>query len=272
MAARPPRWRCLVPTVLLAIMAGGCEQQVVYNSWSSFEKLAAGDRDRKPTNRDGRERRSGSGGKWAIHLSSFSGPDASRQAEALAKRVREKSSLTQVWVHEAPDRAIVYRGRYASADDPEAVNALRQTRMTKIDSKRPFEKSRIASIDAATKVVRGPHDLLQFPGMYTLQVEVYDDDIGPQFRDLAEQRTDVLRKDGDDAYFYHGPHRSMVCVGLFTARQAFVRQGTTDTYAPAVRALQRKHPHNLHNGGTVIERARGRNLGEQGSSLVHVPG
>ena len=116
---------------------------------------------------------------------------------------------------------------------------------------------------------RHEHDLRNHPGAYTLQIGFYDEQFGDQFRQAAQEAAQVLRNDGHEAYFYHGPHRSMVTVGLFTEND-FVQDGVQSVYGPRIRELQQKHPYNLGNGRTLIQKVAGENLGEQPSFIVRV--
>jgi len=116
-----------------------------------------------------------------------------------------------------------------------------------------------------------PLNLRRYPGMYSLQIAVYDKDYGPNFRDAAEQAARTLRKQGQEAYYYHGPNRSMVTLGLFDYDTAFDSvPGRQDTYSQRVRALQEKYPHNLLNGRTIIEKSPGKPDSIQPSFLVRV--
>jgi len=80
----------------------------------------------------------------------------------------------------------------------------------------------------------------------------------------------VLREDGHEAYYYHGPYRSIIAIGVFDYNQAFVRAGTVDTYAPQIRELQKTFPYNLSNGVTLKQKINGQDIGEQKSSLIRV--
>ncbi len=115
-----------------------------------------------------------------------------------------------------------------------------------------------------------PLDVRAHSGMYTLQIGYYDDAFGPNFRNAAVKAAQTLREEGDPAYFYHGPHRSMVTVGLFTDDD-LVQQGFQRVYGPNVKTLQEKYPYNLGNGRTVVERINGEIVGEQSSFLVRIP-
>jgi len=209
--------------------------------------------------------------QWSILLATLEGEDRNKRAEMLRSKLANQMHIPDVWTTDTDEKTLVYRGRYVDPAADHARDAVRQTRMLKVDGQRPFQEAQIISTAAAATGVAGPYDLRQFPGMYSLQVEVYDDQIGDTYRSVAEDRVRTLRRDGDEAYFYHGPFRSQVTVGLFTHDEAFVPHGVTEAYAPAVKKLQKKHPHNLYNGRTMIEKSRGRKLGEQTSSLIIVP-
>ena len=82
----------------------------------------------------------------------------------------------------------------------------------------------------------------------------------------------ALREDGDRAFYYHGPHRSMVTVGLFTFDDDFIQEGKQRAYGPGIEELREKYPYNLVNGITVIQRNKdGETIGEQQSLIVRVP-
>lgn len=114
------------------------------------------------------------------------------------------------------------------------------------------------------------YDLRTHTGMYTLQIGFYDQDYGPDFRQAAEQAVSALRLQGEEAYYYHGPHRSMVTLGLFTDAH-FVQRGPVSAYGPEIEAIQKKYPYNLANGRTLVQKIDGQDIGQQESFLVRVP-
>jgi len=116
----------------------------------------------------------------------------------------------------------------------------------------------------------GPLDLRQHTGMYTLQIGVYDREYGQGYQRAAEQAVAVLREQQEQAFYYHGPHRSMVTIGLFTDDDFVIQEGRW-SYGSSIRALQERFPYNLRNGLTMVEKQGGVTLGEQASCLVRVP-
>ncbi len=276
---RRPAARHATLSVLAALLlcpVAGCamEERTVHSTWSTWRGDGGGDirggYGGKVEDPD-RKRWQQAGPQWSILLATLDGEGRRKRAEMLRSRLANQMRIPDVWITDTDEKALVFRGRYVDPAADVARDAVRQSRMLKLDGRRPFQEAQIVSTAATATGVAGPYDLRQFPGMFTLQIEVYDDQIGDTYQSVAEDRVRTLRRDGDEAYCYHGPFRSQVTVGLFSRDEAFVPHGATEAYAPAVKKLQKKHPHNLYNGRTMIEKSRGRKLGEQTSSLVRVP-
>lgn len=206
---------------------------------------------------------------FAIHVAEFEGKKSRKQADALRKQLVDELKIPDVWVWESESRAVVYRGRYPNPAIDIAERDLRQTRMLQIDGERPFENVDIMPIGASLSSTATEMDLRKHMGMHTLQIAAYDEAFGPDFRAAAERAAAELRKQGNEAYFYHGPNRSLVTVGLFGASDRDSINGV-EGYGNRARQLQQKFPYNLVNGLTIKERRNGQDLGEQPSFLVEV--
>ena len=150
------------------------------------------------------------------------------------------------------------------------------------DGLRPYENVKVVKAINPAKRVGGPGgpgsddvnpiNLKPFlgQGLYSLQVAVFDEEGGKQFREAAEAHARQLREEGYDAYYYHA-QRSTVTVGLFLYEEAFTQEiGVADRYSPLVRALQERFPHNLFNGVVILERADGRTMREQPSIIINL--
>ncbi len=263
------RYHILMVLCIAAAGSGCVVERVVHDSWGPLRELAD---PVTPQSGSGRPGNPMPASGWAIMLGEFRGRDRNRDAQALAKRVTQKGFVPDVWVRDEGDRTRVYRGRFADPDNWTAQDALRQTRLVSLGNSRPFESARLVSLNEAPGAVAAdPLDLKQYMGLYSLQIAVYDDTFGPDFRDAAEKAARVLRDDGVEAYYYHGPHRSMVTVGVFTYEMAFhSRVGRQDVYSELIRALQRKFPNNLYNGLTIIEKRPGQDDLTQPSFLVRI--
>ncbi len=254
--------------LMLTVLLAGCEPEirVVRSSWDNFPA------DPKPSQtRTPRATRDPAGGQgWAIELMSFTGPQRHHEAMRMSERLREEAGLGDVWIEDTGDTARLYHGRFASATDPQLRSAVNKIKRIELDGAKPFADSRVVPLLGQGRVIADPFDLRQFVGYYSLQIGFYDQSYGDNFREAAEQAVRALREDGHEAYYYHGPFRSIITVGLFTYDEAFVNAGTYDTYSPAVRELQKQFPYNLGNGVTLIQKENGKVIGEQKSSLVRV--
>jgi hypothetical protein len=91
--------------------------------------------------------------------------------------------------------------------------------------------------------------------LYTLAIGFYTRaDLGKptpeelrEYRTLAEEATAKLRREGDQAYFYHGPNGSQVTIGVFTPEDydPVAKQGVESL---ALTDARQKYPNYLLNG------------------------
>ena len=262
---------CVWVAVLMVVCAavGGCTyRRVVKDGWAPLRELA----DKKPgdaNSRDTAAERSET--LWAVQLAAFTGPMRHGDAIAMIRALRERTDLSDLWVQEGGQVMYLYQGRFNSREDRSAQDALQAARSNDVGGSRPFAAAELVPVTMSQKdaPTEDPLDLRRFRGMYTLQIGYYDDAFGPGFREAAVQAARALRDDGHEAYFYHGPHRSLITVGLFSDGD-FVQRGVQRTYGPAIREVQETFPNNLGNGVTLVEKVDGRDIGNQPSFLVRV--
>ncbi|RMH25941.1 MAG: hypothetical protein D6692_10105 [Planctomycetota bacterium] len=190
-------------------------------------------------------------------------------------------------------RVAMHNGRrvivYGSWDDPgaeEAQRGLAAVRGLQIGGVTPFAAAVMIPPAAPAGAkdefdLRGVKARLGDDAVYTLQVGVYarGDFQKPSeqeialFRRSAERAVAELRAQGEQAFFYHGPNRSSVTVGVFGEDD---HDGST---RPAVesarlRALRERFPHCLLNGEGLMETVqteRGPVKRLQPSYLVAIP-
>jgi len=269
----PPMIPILKPAsfLLLACCAlAGCkmESRVVSSTWDPMREIA----DPKPNEGrqlDPNDPRVRSPQGYAVELATFEGDDAASQAFALTSGLREQTGLGNLWYSDQGDSATVYAGRFRDPRSERATSALSQVRQANVAGERPYAGCNLVALSGGDNAVYNELDLRNHVGAYTLQIGFYDAQFGPDFRAAAETAVDILREEGDEAYFYHGPNRSLITVGLFSEREAFVQHGQTQAYSPAITQIKQRHPHNLMNGLTFERRENGIG-GIQESSLVRV--
>lgn len=261
--------RALLVVALLGTLSIGasCGSAPRDNSWptSDFDEVfgVAGTGGQTP----------GASPGWTILLTAFSGDDAVDRAREAAALIRSETGLADLYIDQRPQRAAVTHGRYTGPDDRQGQRDLARIRAIQIGQNRPFAS---AFFSPPRSGATGGHPELALTrvkqewgpsALYTLQVGVYESRDRNEAMRAAEQGALQLRRQGEMAYYHHGPTRSMVTIGVFTARDYNLATGEM---SPAILDLRKRHPHNLFNGMGVRERG---SLGErmQPSGLVLIP-
>ncbi len=262
--------RYLLLIVLLTATPGCTYERVVRDGWAQMRQLS--NQSRPNDNHSGSSNPSHRNSTlWTIELQTFDNPNRRDHARNLITRLQNDAHLPDLWADHSLDHTRVYRGRYQDPHSPAATSDLRQTRMVRLDGQLRFAAARLVPLgDAAPLPTLDALDLKGRTGMYSLQIGFYDKTFGPEYQQAAAQAAQTLRQQGHQAFYYHGPHRSMVTVGLFTDDD-FARNGAVWTYGQKIRSLQEQFPYNLANGRTIIEKVACKSIGEQPSSLVRVP-
>lgn len=205
---------------------------------------------------------------WTVVLAAFRGTDALAQAQAALPKVRAVAGLEDAFLTQRGPAVFIGLGRFADPAEPDAQALLQRVRAIDVQGERPFAQSFFAPPQrpapagappgAGGAAGRPEFNLANARQQFgpraelTLQVGVYgrDDLERPTDADLAESRAlaeaavQTLRREGELAFYYHGPRRSMVTVGIFSERDL------KDQH-PGIDRLKRLFPHNLYNGQGV---------------------
>lgn len=214
----------------------------------------------------------GEGGGFTILLATV--PPALRdRPEVMIAQVGDMLGTSQARLLPAEgDRpARIVFGRYDDPASPRAQNDLKRVREIVRDGARPFggavlipeavhapSDERLARFDL--RRARKQHGS-EF--VYTLQVGMYarEDTRRPSapdlaaFRKAAEDAVERLRREGEQAFFFHGPNGSMVTVGLFNDGD-FDSSVVPPLESSRLKEARTRHPHNLLNGRGVREVSR----------------
>ena len=251
MTFRPPIALLLLGSALL-LLGSGCqmEERVISSSFDDLKKLEWYDPSGGAKNQDTSGPNAARNRGYAIELGRFSGDDAYAQVYRVITDARQEAGLANLWYAATGRETIVYAGRFRDKDDAEVNAMLRTVRRAQIHGNTPFEDAKVVAISSSQRGVADKRDLrsLSGRGLYALQIGYFDRSFGNDYRKAAETAVDVLREQGEEAYYYHGPNRSLVLVNAWKRSEAFTRVGTTDRYSNAVRTVQEKHPYNVPNG------------------------
>lgn len=237
---------------------------------------------------------------WSIAIANFPNSDAGKAAaEAALGRVRTRGRLPAAFLEARTKRIVLAYGRYEGPGDPQAQRDLDRVHALQIDGQQPYSGA-ILSPPAPDRVfgsipefdLRNARRIHGREALYTLQIGVYgrpDASEAPppgelqEYRQAAERAVIELRRDGDEAFYFHGPTRSTVTVGVFTQRDHDPTYRVRPNDPPRLRESARlidtkqRFPNNLLNGRGIRERLPGRtgtretDFRLQPSTLVRIP-
>lgn len=159
-------------------------------------------------------------GQFAILCHTFEG----RGHEAMARRAKEiliQKNLNQAHILHRDSASLLYYGYYAT-------HARAQADLHKITTltdrgQRLFPNAKVVNLDPADPPAPPEWDLRNAKGYFTLVIAAYRDH--PDRKQYAVDAVREARAQGLDAYYYHGPTTSSVCIGAWP-RTALVEQET----------------------------------------------
>lgn len=207
---------------------------------------------------------------WSVVIESFRGDKAEEESRDGLQKLRTETGLTDAYLEQRGPAIVIAFGRYADGASKEAKAGLERVRNTEVVisnvKTKPFANAFLAP-PATIPGTIPEYDLRQAKKLngdwviYTLQIGAYTRRDKPptaeelaEFRKTAEQAVGMLRHEGEQAYYYHGPTGSMVTVGLF-GKEDFDPQ-TPGVESATLRVLRKRYPYNLYNGAGMHERIK----------------
>lgn len=212
---------------------------------------------------------------WALVLETYKGEQAAGLAQSRVGVVADMLKRDDVAVRTRDNGAAVVLGSYASPSDDKAQRDLKWVRAFQDQAgQRPYEGAFLAAPTSHDKGQSPEFDLGSARRalgsnrpLYTLQIAVYETPDKPEeAKRAAEQAAKVLRDSGEKAFYYHGPRRSMVTIGIFSDRDLDANTGRARS--PEIARLKKAYPLNLLNGQYPIKTGKDT---QQPSELVKVP-
>lgn len=223
-------------------------------------------------------------GAWSILITVHRGADQEKEAADALAQVRTKGQLPEAFAQKRGEATCILLGAFKGPDDPAAKTELERVQQIVIDGVAVYSTTYLAP--PPKKDLKGSipeYNLAQAKLLFgkravqTLQVGVYgrEDIDKPTEKDLkecreaAEQAVVKLRQEGEQAFYYHGPRRSMVTVGVFDLTDFDPR--VPNYKSSRLRDTQKRFPHNLYNGQAIRVKAPGQPARLQPSNLVAIP-
>ena len=223
---------------------------------------------------------------WAIRCLALRNDDRHRIIEDYAGALRKMRGLDArlvTVVHDERESTLFYgrfrrvlntaTGKEEYQPSPlEKLNLIRSlnvqnTKLQPSDPNNwPFRFATLAPLPAG-KSDHPEWDLENAAGYWSLQVGVfYNSDEMRERKTAAVQYCALLREQGTEAYYHHGPDKSSVCVGIFmpdAVRETQkpdpltgILQVSYEVTDARLIAFQRQFPHNLENGHKVSLRKK----------------
>ena len=211
---------------------------------------------------------------WSIFLRSFSGPDAQTRASQFADALATQWGLSEAFAESRESGSTVLYGHYEEMSSAQAQNDLASIRSMGDGANKLFPAAFLLHRQGSGEgrypeiALRSAREEFGNSTLFTLQIGVYDSSDRTESMRAAEDAALALRQQGEQAFYHHGPSRSMVTIGVFSLRDFDPQTGRT---SKRLDALREKYPHNLFNGMGLREHTVTGSSRIQPSGLVMIP-
>ncbi len=233
---------------------------------------------------DGKDAKASEKAAWSVLVAIFRGDKQQEEALKTLAEFRTTGMLAEAYLQKRGEATCILVGDFTGPDDPRAQAELDRVQAINLNGEKPYAGSYLAPPQKADLKGSIPeYNLKQARLLFgkkavqTLQVGVYgrEDIDRPTEADLkdcrkaAEEAVVKLRQEGEQAFYFHGPRRSMVCVGVFDLTDF-------DPQVPSykssrLREAQKRFPYNLYNGQAIRIKKPGQSAALQPSNLVAIP-
>lgn len=227
---------------------------------------------------------------WSIVIENYPTiDDGPQRAQAALVQVQTVGQLPGVYLEKRGKRIVLAYGRYEGLADPQARTDLDRIRSIVIAGERPYQRALLSPpMERAVYGSVPEWDLRNAranfgpDALYSLQVGIYGrlqawEEPSPaeldEYRAFAEDAVARLRREGEMAFYFHGPRRSTVTVGIFGPADHDPMKPHAESMQ--LRMTRERHPYNVHNGfgikETVATQTGGRHDFLQPSMLIAIP-
>jgi hypothetical protein len=247
-------------------------------------------------NKGGSGKAAAAGGGWAVAVFTFRGDQRAAESRKVLEYVRSTGQLPEARMEERGPSVVILVGSFDDPQSQEAKSELERIRKITVAGSsgepgakpvqtHPYGSAFLAPPTSAAGEGNRPEiNLLrvreQHPeAVYSFQVAVYGrDDIKErkptedelrESRRSAEQAALELRSEGEEAYYFHGPSKSMVTIGTFDLTDYDPQMPQFES--ERLKAVRKRHPLNLYNGAAIKVTTPGKPAYLQPSQLVDLP-
>jgi hypothetical protein len=151
--------------------------------------------------------------QWTIVCRTFTDDAHHLEATQLKQRMID-AGLKGAYIVEASDHSTLYYGYYAQRNDPRVrADIQRLSQWTDGPSDHPIPHPLLVELDPSDPPAPPQWDLRNAKGYWSLEIAAYRD--SPQRKQAAVDSVRAAREQGIEAYYYHGPTISSVCIGAW---------------------------------------------------------
>jgi hypothetical protein len=207
------------------------------------------------------------GAQFTIYCAAVRGDFHVERAVKMKKDLIQATGMKDWYVVSEDAQSVIYYGYYRvirdASDKPESDRAQRDRlkidQMTDPMGNRPFAQAMFVRLDAPDPEAPPEWNLVNAKGYWTIEIGAYMNN--PQRKQAAVDAVRAARAQGIEAYYYHGPTASSVCVGSWPM-EAVKRQQTGERGAESrnpdqdIMVLPPGMPHDLAQRATALAQER----------------
>ena len=180
--------------------------------------------------------------QYTIACKVFSEDGHVQDSRDARKMLYDATNLKKWYVVHSADHSTLYYGFYRTMDPHDPTDAAEGKRaiddqntirgMQDSQGNRIFSESLIVAVDSADPEANPAWDIMRSHGYWSVEIAVFKN--SPDRKQRAVQAVREARSSGVDAYYYHGPNASVVCIGSWPQEAAVEVNENTDPDAPLV--------------------------------------
>ncbi|WP_428940859.1 hypothetical protein [Fontivita pretiosa] len=161
------------------------------------------------------------GAQYTIYCGRIEGPMHVERANRVKNELIASTGMPDWYVVHENGQSLLYYGYYKAINDPEQPGETQraQTDRRRIDlmtdpmGNRPFREALFVELAAPDPQAPPEWNLANAKGYWSLQIAAYKD--SPDRKQAAVDAVREARAQGVEAYYYHGPTVSSVCIGAW---------------------------------------------------------
>lgn len=173
------------------------------------------------------------GAQYTIFCARIEGDAHVSRAQRLKTELLQKTNLNGWHVVHEERQSLLYYGFYRAFNDQNdkketarAQNDLKMVKSITSEGSRPFAAAIFVDLESPDPAAPPEWNLLNARGAWSLQIAAYRD--SPLRKEAAVDAVRDARKQGIDAYYYHGEAVSSVCIGAWPEEAVRIEADTKD--------------------------------------------